>query len=54
MPNYARYYDLECYLFQEVAQRNHLGFWTERVACQTSTCGAEEVCVDGQCTPIIQ
>jgi hypothetical protein len=42
--------------FQEVRQRNHLGFWTEKVSCQTGTspCGEDEVCVQGGCTPIIQ
>jgi hypothetical protein len=42
--------------FQEVRQRNHLGFWSEKVTCQTqaSACGELEVCVQGGCTPIIQ
>jgi hypothetical protein len=42
--------------FQEVRQRNHLGFWTEKVSCQAGTtpCSEFETCVQGGCTPIIR
>jgi hypothetical protein len=41
--------------FQETDQRNHLGFWTERISCGGGTsspgftCGTSEVCVEGGC-----
>jgi hypothetical protein len=41
--------------FQELTQRNHLGFWSERVPCtDASTCGVEDVCENGRCVPVIQ
>lgn len=41
--------------FQDTAQNNHLGFWTEHVTCdvdQGSFCGVDENCVGKRCTVV--
>jgi len=34
--------------FQDVAQQNHLGFWTEQVGCRVQTDGSSVGCGDGE------
>jgi hypothetical protein len=42
--------------FQDVRQRNHLGYWTEKLPCTDAAtgCGEGAVCTNGACIPIIQ
>jgi hypothetical protein len=46
--------------FQEVTQRNHLGFWTTQVGCRleadgsSSGCGEREACREGRCVMVVQ
>jgi hypothetical protein len=45
--------------FQDVTQRNHLGFWTEQVGCRVQSdgssvgCGEGEFCQGGHCVTVI-
>lgn len=44
--------------FQDISQANHLPFWTAIVACTNNgisyaRCGEGELCVNGQCVPVI-
>jgi hypothetical protein len=45
--------------YQDTSQRNHLGFWTERVTCRSvggegRGCGEGETCYKGQCYAPVQ
>ncbi|MDX2021370.1 MAG: hypothetical protein SF187_14105 [Deltaproteobacteria bacterium] len=42
--------------FQDIGQQNHLGYWTEKVACRKeggAGCGEGEVCDNGQCGRVV-
>lgn len=41
--------------FQNVKQRNHLGFWTQEIGCSVEAdCGDNETCEAGYCIRIVQ